>query len=88
MWLTSPFPATSVNVERLFSRGRLLLPYIRNRLSAESVRALLCLGDWARLDLINDDELLHVTAEKEPDEDEDGTDDSIPVETIIDISVL
>lgn len=83
--------ATSVDVERLFSQGRLLLPYVRNGLSAQSVRALLCLGDWARLDLISDEDVLHVTAEKEVDEneaDENETDDDVPVDSVIDISVL
>ena len=34
-------------MERVFSQGRLLLPYVRNRLSSESMRALLCIGDWS-----------------------------------------
>lgn len=41
-------------MERVFSQGRLLLPYIRNRLSSESTRALLCLGDWSRRGLVKD----------------------------------
>lgn len=48
----------------------------------------MCLGDWARLDLISDDDVLHVTAEKEPDEDEADEDDSIRVDAVIDISIL
>ncbi|KJA19575.1 hypothetical protein HYPSUDRAFT_122396, partial [Hypholoma sublateritium FD-334 SS-4] len=39
-------PATSVNVERTFSRGQLILPYVRNRLSAQSTHAQLCVGNW------------------------------------------
>lgn len=39
-------------MERVFSQGRLLLPYIRNRLSSESTRALLCIGDWSRHGLV------------------------------------
>ncbi|EMD30321.1 hypothetical protein CERSUDRAFT_38165, partial [Gelatoporia subvermispora B] len=46
--------ATSVAVERIFSRGRLLLSHIRNGLSGESVRALLCLGEWYRHGLLKD----------------------------------
>lgn len=38
--------ASSVDVERAFSQGRILLSHIRNRLSAESTRSLLCLGAW------------------------------------------
>ncbi|KAJ7933627.1 hypothetical protein B0H13DRAFT_1592206, partial [Mycena leptocephala] len=36
--------ATSVDVERVFSRGRLLLSHVWNRLSAQSTRALMCLA--------------------------------------------
>ncbi|KIP01061.1 hypothetical protein PHLGIDRAFT_38406, partial [Phlebiopsis gigantea 11061_1 CR5-6] len=42
-------PATAVDVERFFSRGRILLSHIRNRLSATSTRALLLVGAWTRL---------------------------------------
>jgi hypothetical protein len=49
--------ATSVAVERIFSRGRLLLSYIRNRLSGESTRALLCLGAWSHMGFMDDEDL-------------------------------
>jgi len=39
--------ATSVDVERTFSQGRLVLSHVRNRLSVQSTRALLCLGVWS-----------------------------------------
>ncbi|PIL36561.1 hypothetical protein GSI_00250 [Ganoderma sinense ZZ0214-1] len=45
-------PATSIEVERIFSRGRLLLTHVRNRLSAQTCHALLCLGNWSLLGLI------------------------------------
>jgi len=35
--------ATSVDVERLFSHGQVLLSHNHNRLSAQTTRALLCL---------------------------------------------
>ena len=46
--------ATSMAVERVFSQGRQLLMFTRNRLRASSVRAFLCLcmGSWGRNDLI------------------------------------
>ncbi|KZV77954.1 hypothetical protein EXIGLDRAFT_597169, partial [Exidia glandulosa HHB12029] len=50
-------PATSVNVERIFSRGRHLLHYERNRLAPESIRALLCLGEWARIDILKHEDV-------------------------------
>ncbi|KZV99873.1 hypothetical protein EXIGLDRAFT_572679, partial [Exidia glandulosa HHB12029] len=45
-------PATSVDVERTFSKGRTLLSHIRNRLSAQSTRALLCLNSWIPLNIV------------------------------------
>ena len=45
--------ATSTAVERVFSQGRHLLPFTRNRLSAASTRALMCLGSWGRADLLH-----------------------------------
>lgn len=44
--------ATSVDVERVFSRGRLVLSYIRNRLSVQTTRALLCLSEWIKAGII------------------------------------
>ena len=49
--------ASSVAVERVFSQGRFLLPYIHNRLSAQSTRALLCVGDWSLRGLIKDSDV-------------------------------
>jgi hypothetical protein len=58
--IPNPPPATSVDVERIFSRGRLLLSHIRNRLSAQSTRALLCLGSWSLLGMVKDEDVLKV----------------------------
>ena len=44
--------ATSTAVERVFSPGRQLLSFTRNRLHPSSLRAFLCLGSWGRNDLI------------------------------------
>ena len=52
--------ATSTAVERLFSMGRQLLDFTRNRLSPASIRANLCFGDWARKDLVDMPELIEV----------------------------
>ena len=63
---------TSIDVERVFSQGCLLLPYIRNHLSSESMHALLCLGDWCRCGLMKDSNikstalLPDVTSEEPP----------------------
>lgn len=69
--LTSHPAATSVDVERVFSRGRNLLPYNRNRLSTQSIRALLCLGEWSRAGFVKDKDILKVTAQAEVAGDEE-----------------
>ena len=53
--------ATSVDVERVFSRGRFTLPYVRNRLSAQSTRAQLCVGNWSLRGHIHDSDVLAVS---------------------------
>ncbi|KIM56157.1 hypothetical protein SCLCIDRAFT_42331, partial [Scleroderma citrinum Foug A] len=55
-------PATSINVERLFSHGWLLLSHVCSRLSPQSICALLCLGAWSKLGLVKDNNVLKVTA--------------------------
>lgn len=47
-----------MDVERLFSRGRLLLGHIRNRLSEGSVREILSLSSWFRAKIIPDSVLI------------------------------
>ncbi|GBE88185.1 hypothetical protein SCP_1204160 [Sparassis crispa] len=64
--------ATSVDVERLFSKGRLLLPHICNGLSAQSIRALLCLGEWSRLGFVQVADILAVTLGLEGKGEDDG----------------
>jgi len=52
-----PFAATSVDVERTFSQGRLLLSHVRSRLSVQSTRALLCVGIWSLLGYVKDNDV-------------------------------
>ncbi|GBE82272.1 putative AC9 transposase [Sparassis crispa] len=68
-------PATSVDVERIFNKGRILLPHLRNGLSAESIRALLCLAEWSRLGFVHDTDVLAVVSLPEAQEDDDGLED-------------
>ena len=49
--------ATSVDIECLFSRGRLLLSHTHSRLSVASTWALLCLGSWSLLGLVQDEDV-------------------------------
>ena len=56
-WTLTCSTATSVDVERLFSRGRLVLSHTRSQLSVASTRALLCLGSWSFLCLVRDEDV-------------------------------
>ncbi|KAF5319873.1 hypothetical protein D9758_018909 [Tetrapyrgos nigripes] len=58
-------PATSTPVERVFSQGRQLLVFTRNRLSGFSVRKLLCLGSWSRKDLVSDKVIVNAFVEED-----------------------
>ena len=49
--------ATSMEVEHVFSQGRLFLSHIRSRLSVQSTRALMCLGVWSKLGFITDSDI-------------------------------
>jgi hypothetical protein len=53
--------ATSVDTERVFSQGRVLLSHVRNSLSAQSTRALMCVGNWSLLGYIKDSDIQAVT---------------------------
>jgi hypothetical protein len=66
--------ATSVDVERTFSQGRLLLSHIRNRLSIQSTRALLCLGIWSEMGYVRDKDVKAATVLPEVGSDEDDDD--------------
>ena len=64
------YSATSVNVEHVFSKGQILLSHIQNRLLAQSVHALMCLGSWSRLGFVKDTDVLTVTILPEVDGDD------------------
>jgi hypothetical protein len=57
--------ATSVDVERVFSQGRIVLSHIRNRLSFQSTRALMCVGIWSRLGYVKDNDIRAVVVRPE-----------------------
>ena len=67
--------ATSTDVEHVFSQGRILLSHIRNRLSSQSICALMCLGGWSRLGLVKDKDILAVTTFAEIEGDEEALDE-------------
>ena len=52
------FPlATSVDVERVFSQGHIVLSHLRSRLSVQSTWALMCLGVWSHLGYVKDSDI-------------------------------
>ena len=44
-------------MERLFSRGHLVLSHTRSCLSVTSTHSLLCLSSWSRLGLVRDEDV-------------------------------
>jgi hypothetical protein len=48
---------TTVDVERVFSCGRLILPHVHNRLAVQSTHTSLCVGIWSSLGLIKDGDI-------------------------------
>lgn len=59
--------ASSVTVERSFSRGRILISHLHNRLCADTIRALMCFGDWSREDFVSNAELVEFLMDKGKD---------------------
>jgi hypothetical protein len=45
----------------MFSQGRILLSHIRNRLSVQSTRALLCLGVWSLMGYVKNEDIKAAT---------------------------
>ena len=54
----------------MFSKGRILLPHVRNRLSVQSTRALMCVGVWSKLGYVEDEDVKSVTIQAEVDGEE------------------
>jgi hypothetical protein len=63
--------ATSVDVERVFSHGHLILSHVHSQLSAQSTWALICLGSWSLLGLVKDSDVLAVGTLDEVEGDEE-----------------
>ena len=72
--LNSHPSASSIAVERVFSEGRLLISHVCNRLSAQSTRALLCLGYWSKLGYIKLDDLKAAASLLDINKDSDALD--------------
>jgi hypothetical protein len=59
---TDSFLATSVNVERVFSKGHILLSHLRSQLSVQSTRVLMCVGKWSSMGFVKDRDILAAAA--------------------------
>ena len=44
-------------MERVFSRGRLILPHVRSRLAVQSSCASICVGLWSSQGLVHDSDI-------------------------------
>lgn len=62
--------ATSVNVDRVFSRGRLLLSHVRSHLNADTTRAVLCVGAWSAAGYVKTEDARAVSQLPEVEGDE------------------
>ncbi|KAE9398959.1 hypothetical protein BT96DRAFT_1104597 [Gymnopus androsaceus JB14] len=56
--------ASSVVVEHSFSRGCILISHLCNCLQANTIRALMCFGDWLQQDFILNAELVEFLRDK------------------------
>jgi hAT family C-terminal dimerisation region len=65
-------PPTSVDVERVFSKGRILLSHLRNRMSPRLTRSLMCLHAWLQSGIIKDADVIDIIRRRvNSGEDED-----------------
>jgi hypothetical protein len=62
-------------MEHVFSKGQILLSHIRNHLSVQSIRALMCLGNWSKLGYVRDQDVLAVTMLPDVEGDEEDLQD-------------
>jgi hypothetical protein len=68
--------ATSVNVERVFSKGQILLFHLRSRLSVQSTCALMCVGAWSLMGYVKNSDVKAAAVFLEVDGDEVELDDA------------
>jgi hypothetical protein len=68
--------ATAIDCECVFSRSQILLSHVQNRMAAETIRALMCVGEWSRKGYIKARDIKAVTMLPEL-EGEDEFDDAL-----------
>ena len=74
------FTATSAAVECVFSWGRILLSHTRNRLSAQTTRALMCLCDWSQHGFVKDADVTAVATMPDVAVDDANSDCEVDLE--------
>ena len=61
-------------VERIFSKGRLVLSHVCNGLSVQSTQALICLGTWSKISFMKDKDVTEAVRLPDIKGNEDGLD--------------
>ena len=63
--------ATSVDIERVFSQGRLLLLHVRSWLSVQLTHTEMCLGIWSKMGYVKNGDIMVTAVMPEVDGEED-----------------
>ena len=58
----------------MFSKGRLVLSHIHNQLTVASTRALMCLGVWSMLGLVENDDIKAIASLPDVVDDDNNMD--------------
>ena len=74
--------AMSIDVERIFSRGRLLLSHTRSRLSTQTTHAVLCVGQWCVQNFVKVEDVVAVSKLDDEEGDEEEMEDGWDMITI------
>ena len=77
-YLSTLISATSVDVEHVFSQGRLILSHVYSCLSVLSTHALMCVGAWSLRGFVKDSDIKAVTIL--PEMAPDTTEDELPLD--------
>ncbi|KAF5340736.1 hypothetical protein D9611_007371 [Ephemerocybe angulata] len=70
-WNFLSIPATSVDVERVFSKGQILISHLRNRLLPQTICSLLCLHYWSLAGYVKDCDVVREMRRPAVDGEED-----------------
>ena len=63
----------------MFSKGRLVLSHVRNQLTVESTRALMCLNACSKLGLVNRDDVKMAVSQPEVQEGKGDIEDEFDI---------